>query len=818
MQDHMRFQVNEKGQIYLEKLIPGFIPMGGNAWKEHFTFSEEKIFYLKRSDWHSLIRAVNFLKKYCRAGFDEAFFRDHFGMTAEQLEKIEEEAKCVNIKVAGNRVYYVFKPGYEKYATADELTSFKKWRYLQKYMVGGHLAERPVVVMPVFPAARQQAATLINDLIENDTVYSTSVGFSTLFFNYLRSKGFVFTLPEVRAETVHISLKSVTSHESRDYQTEAVNAWSEKGVGVVVSASASGKTYMGVRAIAIKGVRTLILVHEKGLITQWKTNLLQFLDLQEGDIGTYTAEKKDTHNKKVIIATFQTLRKNPEFFKNLKIGLVISDECHHVPANTFREVNNYLDCPYKLGLTATPNRPDKKDGGIYEFYDQIVYDVQTSDLLDKMYVSPVLFYTLYVNDHKLSSEIKRMKKEGYEIPKFMSRLKEMSSKSPVKMKALRTLINTLNEKKLSYIIFADRIEAAETISRELEIQYLSNDSGIEKRDELFHKLREKEIPGIVTAQLAGEGVNIPSLDVVIDLIPSASNRIILQKIGRLRRRADDKGAGFYIQVVLEDVDLETRWANEAFMYFFKDTGSGIFAKRRVVYSPKDINFGEKRSAKATEQSRRQRINTGGKTDDELLEFLKDNPGTYLYEISRKLNWSRGKVAGALDRLDKKGLISKNEYLKTRETLKIKVNGNVTVFFDGACTRNPGGITSYGFVIYDERRRIHRESVIVGTEDDLTNNYAEYAGLCAAMGWLLDHGITSNITIKGDSQLAIDQMNFQREAKQGRYIPLYKKAYSLQFKFEKMPKFVWISEEENAEAHALSRCLYEIVKKREKIEA
>ena len=221
MQDHMRFQINEKGQIYLEKLIPGFIPMAGNAWREHFTFSEEKIFYLKKSDWYSLIQAVNFLKKYCRVGFDEAFFRVHFGITTEQLEKIEEEAKCVNIEVVGNRVYYVFKQGYEKYATPDELTSFKKWRYLQKYLVGGHLMEKPVVVMPVFPVVRQLVATLIKGITENDTVYSTSVGFSTLFFNYLHSKGFVFTLPEVRVETVQVSLKSVTSHESRDYQTEA---------------------------------------------------------------------------------------------------------------------------------------------------------------------------------------------------------------------------------------------------------------------------------------------------------------------------------------------------------------------------------------------------------------------------------------------------------------------------------------------------------------------------------------------------------------------------------------------------------------------
>ena len=95
----------------------------------------------------------------------------------------------------------------------------------------------------------------------------------------------------------------------------------------------------------------------------------------------------------------------------------------------------------------------------------------------------------------------------------------------------------------------------------------------------------------------------------------------------------------------------------------------------------------------------------------------------------------------------------------------------------------------------------------------SKNYAEYAGLCAAMGWLLEHGITSNITIKGDSQLAIDQMNFQKEAKQGRYIPLYKKAYDLRHKFEKRPKFIWISEKENTEAHALSCRSYEIVKKK-----
>jgi hypothetical protein len=92
------------------------------------------------------------------------------------------------------------------------------------------------------------------------------------------------------------------------------------------------------------------------------------------------------------------------------------------------------------------------------------------------------------------------------------------------------------------------------------------------------------------------------------------------------------------------------------------------AERRIVNSVDDISFGLKNTFKAIEQRRENLIIKGIKSEQELLEFLKASPNTYFYEVTKKLSWSKGKVAKAMQRLDKKGIIQKSDYLKINRSL------------------------------------------------------------------------------------------------------------------------------------------------------
>ncbi|BAK54376.1 ribonuclease HI [Sulfurisphaera tokodaii] len=133
------------------------------------------------------------------------------------------------------------------------------------------------------------------------------------------------------------------------------------------------------------------------------------------------------------------------------------------------------------------------------------------------------------------------------------------------------------------------------------------------------------------------------------------------------------------------------------------------------------------------------------------------------------------------------------------------------YFDGLCEpKNPGGIATFGFVIYLDNRKIEGYGLAEKPFSiNSTNNVAEYSGLICLMETMLRLGISSPI-IKGDSQLVIKQMNGEYKVKAKRIIPLYEKAIELKKKLN--ATLIWVPREENKEADRLSRVAYELVRR------
>jgi len=136
---------------------------------------------------------------------------------------------------------------------------------------------------------------------------------------------------------------------------------------------------------------------------------------------------------------------------------------------------------------------------------------------------------------------------------------------------------------------------------------------------------------------------------------------------------------------------------------------------------------------------------------------------------------------------------------------------IEVYFDGACEPvNPGGIATYGFVVYRNHEKIHEDSGVAGAGclgDDTSNNMAEYTALIKALEWLIESKLTeTKIVVKGDSQLVIKQLNKQYAVKAPRIIPLYLKAQKLASMFKDI-SFIWIPREQNKEADTLSHKAY-----------
>ena len=133
---------------------------------------------------------------------------------------------------------------------------------------------------------------------------------------------------------------------------------------------------------------------------------------------------------------------------------------------------------------------------------------------------------------------------------------------------------------------------------------------------------------------------------------------------------------------------------------------------------------------------------------------------------------------------------------------------IEVYVDGLCEpQNPGGIATYGFVVLRDGEVITERCGMVGSGQGMSNNVAEYAGLCAALEYLLDRGYNQEeIVIRSDSQLIVNQMSGQWKIRGGLYIDWILKAAKLASRFGNL-RYEWIPREQNSRADSLARRVY-----------
>ena len=134
---------------------------------------------------------------------------------------------------------------------------------------------------------------------------------------------------------------------------------------------------------------------------------------------------------------------------------------------------------------------------------------------------------------------------------------------------------------------------------------------------------------------------------------------------------------------------------------------------------------------------------------------------------------------------------------------------ITANIDGlAEPRNPGTGT-YGYVIYDGKKKLAEGEGLAGY--DVTNNYAEYTALVEVLKKLKELRMEEEVVIRSDSQLLVGQMSRGWEVKRGGYMGKLKEARDLLKEFGSVT-FEWIPREQNEEADLLSRIAYEKHKK------
>ena len=166
-----------------------------------------------------------------------------------------------------------------------------------------------------------------------------------------------------------IQLTPSLEMEPYPHQQEALDAWIQAGkAGLVVLPTAAGKTYLAQLAMQATQRSTLIMVPTLDLMHQWYAHLVAaFPDVEIGLLGGGSRDRTP-----ILVSTYDSAAIHAENLGN-QYALLVFDECHHLPSDFNRVIAEYAIAPYRLGLTATPERTDGKHADLTTLIGAEVY-------------------------------------------------------------------------------------------------------------------------------------------------------------------------------------------------------------------------------------------------------------------------------------------------------------------------------------------------------------------------------------------------------------------------------------------------------------
>lgn len=318
---------------------------------------------------------------------------------------------------------------------------------------------------------------------------------------------------------------------------------------LIVAATGTGKTVMAAFDYARMvgpSDRALFVVHRKEILHQAQRTFAQVMKrtilgyVSDEPITRQLLDSLDRYHG-TLFATVQSLHETAlhqiprDFF-----DYVIIDEFHHAEAKTYRAVLDRLQPRELLGLTATPERGD----GINvadEFFDgRIASELRLWEALDDELLAPFHYY-LISDDTDLSTV--PLRGGEYET----SALSKIYTGNDARVRAI---VNAINDaitdlSAINGICFCVDIAHADYMAERLSAHGIASIAVTSKthkedRKAALESLRAGEISFICAVDIFNEGVDIPAVNTLLFLRPTASATIFLQQLGRGLRRHSGK--------------------------------------------------------------------------------------------------------------------------------------------------------------------------------------------------------------------------------------------------------------------------------------
>ncbi|WP_148683108.1 DEAD/DEAH box helicase [Pyrobaculum ferrireducens] len=343
------------------------------------------------------------------------------------------------------------------------------------------------------------------------------------------------------------------------FQREAVDNWASHGMrGTVIIPTGGGKTFVGLEAMRRAGTSALVLVVTKELAAQWVERIRKYLGVSPGVLGGGSREVRD-----VTVAIYNSAVKYIDELVG-RFGLVVFDEAHHVPAETFKEVALSLDSPFRLALSATPEREDKNEHLIYEAVGPPVYRASYRSMMEAGLVVPVEHYRVYV---RMSREEER---SYASLPSdnaivLRNAAAKAGAKIPVAVRIVAREV-ALGSKVLVFTQFIDQAEELYRGLREggVAAELITSEEG--NREAAFRRFSAGVSRVVVTTTVLDEGVDVPDAEVAVVVSGTGSRRQMIQRVGRVVRATSGKRAARVYELVargtIEEALSEARHFDE----------------------------------------------------------------------------------------------------------------------------------------------------------------------------------------------------------------------------------------------------------------
>lgn len=346
-------------------------------------------------------------------------------------------------------------------------------------------------------------------------------GYLLYLMKILRNVGLEYSL---KYETpVFPTLKLKFTGIPRPYQKKAIHKMTEYSLGILEAKTGSGKTFIALGIIAVRKCPTLIIVHNKELLYQWKAAIKQFLNYDCGLIGDgkYDIKPITVGIVNSVSANINKLRK--------RFNFLVGDEIHRVCSNNWVNIFSNIQCRYQLGLSASPYRRDGLTNLVYYMCGPIIHTIDSKELESTGAV--------------LKPEIRKVFTEfNY---KFRNDYSDMINKlctDIIRNKRITTtVLNDIKQYNEQILVISDRVSHCELIKNALaeagiKTETLSGRLSRIKRAQILEDMKSSKIQVLCsTVQLIGEGTDIPSLSSLFITTPIRFKGRTIQACGRILR-------------------------------------------------------------------------------------------------------------------------------------------------------------------------------------------------------------------------------------------------------------------------------------------